>query len=230
MVVIMFKAQMKFQKVVAFVTLIAAVVSFVYALGFITTLHGTLFYTLPDPDDHTLSKVEGTQFYYELQSNVTYEEIKTEVDGKVVTQTVKHKDIGYNDKLVMVGIGLIIVSLVLFLTNTHVRRKYYIGNYIATGLVAVANIGAAAWLMRESAYFMGKFMEIDFEALKEFCEFWKYPYNDSTLCFTLGYALSGLLVLVAALAVANLIWKISLMKRENKLLGKGVRKEVAVNE
>lgn len=219
------KPQMKFQRIAVFTVLITAVLVFVYALGFITSLYNTLYYTLTDPRDHTYSEVEGTQFYYELQSNVTYEEVKTEVDGKIVKSTVKHKTVGYNDELVMLGIGLIVASLFMFITNTHTRRKYYCGNYISTGIIVVSFVGAAIWIAERTGYFLEKFLAVDFEALEKYCALWKYPYNDSTLCFDLGYALSGLLVLVAVVALANLIWKITLMRRENKLLNTKTAKE-----
>ena len=48
---------------------------------------------------------------------------------------------GFNQTLLGASIGLILSSVLLFITNTHARRKYYIGNYAAICLSAVANIG-----------------------------------------------------------------------------------------
>ena len=135
----------------------------------------------------------------------------------------------FDRELVRAGIGLIAVSLILFLTNTHSRRKYYIGNYIATGLTAAAACAASVWAHRhidglKSRYFSGI---IDFEAVQKALD--PHPgrrpplgvYTDSAFWFDAHYFIFGLLLLTAGLLILNAIWKTRLMKSEREALEAG---------
>ena len=113
----MYKKQMKIQRIACYLSIAASALVFLYALGIMTDLYDMLYTMVPVPDDPTSVKVAGAMIYYDMQ--------------------------GFNQSLLGASIGLILSSVLLFVTNTHSRRKYYIGNYIAIAISAVANIGVA---------------------------------------------------------------------------------------
>ncbi|HCD69811.1 MAG TPA: hypothetical protein DEQ68_04210 [Ruminococcaceae bacterium] len=206
----MYKKQMKFQKVICVLMLIASAVVFIYSLGLVTDLYDSLYLTMMDPEDLSYTMVEGSQIYYEMQG---YDPATNDFTG-----------FNFNAALTMVGIGLILVNLILFITCTHSRRKYYIGNYIAVGLSAACSVGASVWAIFNVIAFREKFLQIDFDALKEFSEMWNTHYSDSTMWFDAVYFVFGFLLLMTALLVANLILKVIVMKKEQRLIGS--RKDV----
>ena len=113
----MYKKQMKMQRIACYLSIAASALVFLYALGIMTDLYDMLYTMVPVPDDPTSVKVAGAMIYYDMQ--------------------------GFNKTLLGASIGLILSSVLLFITNTHARRKYYIGNYVAIAISAVANIGVA---------------------------------------------------------------------------------------
>ncbi|MBQ4225142.1 MAG: hypothetical protein II664_02385, partial [Oscillospiraceae bacterium] len=114
----MYKKQMVFQKVVCFMALITAALVFVSSLGLSTDLYDALSKTILYPDfDLDYTSVPGSRVYYDM--------------------------FGFNSAFTKASIALIVITLSLFVTNTHSRRKYYVGNYIATGLAAASEIGIA---------------------------------------------------------------------------------------
>ena len=115
-------------------------------------------------------------------------------------------------------IGLILLAVLLLITNTHVRRKYYIGNYVATGLFAIASVAISIFGHTYIEIFKGQFLQVDFAALKEHAEMWGTLYTESTFWFDIHYLVFALLLIVAALLVANAVWKTRLMKEEQQLL------------
>ena len=118
-------------------------------------------------------------------------------------------------------------ACLLFLTNTSSRRKYYIGNYAATGLYSVATVAVAAWVhVQISAYKVQYLTTVDFEALKSFSETWGRTYIESTFWLDLHYFVAGLGLLSVAALVVNLVWKIKMMRGEAALIAQG--KEAAV--
>lgn len=191
----MYKRQMSLQKVFCFLAVGVSAAIFIYSLGIITDLYDALYMTMRNPNDLTKTSVEGSFVYYEMQ--------------------------GFNQQFMLAGLGLLLVSLLLFLTNTHVRRRYYVGNYAASGLWAAAAVGVSVWAHVQIEYFKGQFLKIDFEALRKHADLWKTLYTESTFWFDVHYVLFALLLAVAALLVANLFWKRSLMKQEAALLRQG---------
>lgn len=196
----MYKKQLIFQKIVCMAMLAMSAIVFLYSLGIMTDIYNTLYYTMPNPNNIYSSKVSGSAIYYEMQP--------------------------FNTIFTNLSIGLILVTLILFITCTHSRRKYYIGNYIAVALSTVCNIGVSAWSLYHIAYYKARFLQIDFAALKEFWENRKQPqvYTDSTFWFDISYLVFGLLLLVTVLLIVNTILKIILMKEEQRLIGS--RKDV----
>ncbi len=184
----MYKKQMSLQKILCFLAIGVSAAIFVYSLGIITDLYDSLYLTMRNPNDLTQTSVPGSIVYYNMQ--------------------------GFNQSLMLSGIGLILLAVLLFLTNTHVRRKYYIGNFVSTGLWAAAAIGISVWAHIQIESYKAQFLQIDFAALKAHAETWKTLYTESTFWFDVHYVLFALLIAVAVLLVLNAFWKVSLMKQD----------------
>ena len=197
----MYKKQMVFQKAACLLAMIAAAVSFVYSLGIITDIYDSLYSTMMNPNDLTQTFVPGSIIYYDMQA--------------------------FNKQFLYLSIGLILLACLLFLTNTHSRRKYYVGNFAATALYSAASIAVAVWAhIQISAFKIQYLTTVDFEALKKFAEMWNSTYTDSTFLLDAHYAVAGLSALAVAALVINAVWKVSLMRGEEKLIREG--KEAAV--
>lgn len=192
----MYKKQIKCQKLLCIAAIIACALAFLYALGIMTDLYDALYSTMMNPYDLTDTDVSGSIIYYMMQD--------------------------FNRALLKYSIGLILLACLLFLTQTHVRRKYYIGNYAATGLYSVAAIAYTVWSHAYIEGYKNAFLtQVDFEALKEHAELWKTAYVDSTFWFDAHYAVCAVLLIVTALLLLNLIWKVRLMKEERRLIEAG---------
>lgn len=197
----MYKKQLRFQKIICLLAIIAAAAMFVYALGMITDIHDSLRSTMRNPNDHYDTKVPGSVIYYDMQA--------------------------FNSQFVNMSLVLILISCLLFLTNTQVRRKYYIGNYVAIGAYSIAAIALAVWSHVQIEAFKVQYLTtVDFAALKEYADVWGTLYTDSTFLLDLHYVVGGLTLLSAVLLVVNMIWKIRLMQAEKALIEEG--KEAAV--
>jgi len=194
----MYKKQMTLQKIVCLLAIIASALVFIYSLGIMTDLYDSLYDTMRNPKDLTDTTVAGSIVYYDMQ--------------------------GFNDSFLKAGLGLILISCLLYLTNTHIRRKYYIGNYAATALQVIANVATAVWAHGQIELYKAQFLQIDFEALAKHAKRWKTLYTESTFWFDVHYAVFAVLLVVSVLLIANALWKVSLMKNEKALIeaGKGV--------
>ncbi len=199
----MYKQQLKFQKLICMLCIIAAAITFVYALGIMTDLYDALYFTMWNPDDLTMTDVPGSIIFYDMQQ--------------------------FNKDFVNASIVLILLACLLLITNTHTRRKYYIANYAATGIFSVASAALCLWSHQQIEAFKLQFQTtVDFEALKVYAEKKKSLFlgPDDTFLFDLHYLVAGVCLLAVVLLLANMIWKILLMRSENKLIQAG--KEAAV--
>ena len=191
----MYKKQMTLQRIICILMLVASAVVFLYSLGLMTDLYDMLYTMIPYPDDPESVKVAGAMIYYDMQD--------------------------FNKTLLRVSIGLILLSCVLFITNTHSRRKYYVGNYAAVGLNAVAHVAAAVWANGQIAAYKTQYLTtVDFEMLERRLSR-AGTYTDSTFWFDARWGVFALSLLVAALLILNAIWKMKLMKEEKKLIEAG---------
>lgn len=191
----MYRKQMTFQRVVCFLCIAAGVLAFLYALGMMTDLYDMLYTMIPYPDDPSSAKVEGAMIYYDMQ--------------------------GFNQALLKACIGLILLAVLLMITQTHSRRKYYTANYIAVGLFTAASVGAAVWAHGQvAAYKLQYLTTVDFENLERRLRR-AGTYTDSTFWFDIHIAVFAILLVAAALLVLNTIWKIRLMKQEKQLIEAG---------
>ena len=196
----MFKKQLTLQKIVCLLALAASALVFIYSLGIMTDLYECLYSTMRNPNDLTQTSVPGSMVYYNMQN--------------------------FNGALLDVGIVLILLGCLLFITNTHSRRIYYVGNYFATAAYVIANVATVIWAHFQIETFKAEFLLVDFEALKVHSELWKTAYTESTFWFDVHYAVFGVLLVVTALLVANTVWKYALMKQERALIAKGEEAEV----
>lgn len=196
----MYKKQLRFQKFACLFAIIAAAICFVYSLGIMTDIYDSLYSTMRNPNDLTQTSVPGSIIYYDMQ--------------------------GFNKTFMYLSIGLILTAALLFVTNTNIRRRYYIGNFVATAIYSVATLGVAVWShLQISAFKVQYLTTVDFAALKEYAELWGTLYTESTFWLDAHYFVGGLAVASVACLIANAIWKVLMMKGEKALLEGG--KEVA---
>ena len=192
----MYKKQIKCQKVLCIVAIIACAITFLYALGIMTDLYDALYSTMRNPYDLTETDVPGSILYYMMQD--------------------------FNKALLKYSIALVLLACLLFLTQTHVRRKYYLGNYVAVGLYSAATVAYTLWAHAYIEGYKAAFLtQVDFEALRKHADMWKTAYVDSSFWFDAHYAVYAVLLVVTALLLMNLIWKVRLMKAEKRLIEAG---------
>lgn len=175
--------------------IIVSAIFFLYTLGIMTDLYDSLYDTMRNPNNVFQTDVPGSIVYYNMQE--------------------------FNRMFLLCSIGQILLACLLFLSNTHSRRRYYIGNYAATGLFAAGAVYNTIFGHTYIEIFKAQFLQVDFAALKEHAELWGTLYTESTFWFDLHYAVFGLLLAVSALLVANAVWKVSLMRDEQKLIAEG---------
>lgn len=188
----MYKKQVAFQRIVCFAALITGALVFIYALGVLTDLYDTL-YIMVEPTKLDSPKVAGARIYYDMQP--------------------------FNQLLLTSSICLILLACFLFLTNTHVRRKYYVGNAVATCLNAIAELGVAVWIHVQMQQFKQTYLTtVDFEALEKQLTMRKREFTNSTFWFDIHYLVSALLILSAVLLIVNFVWKKKMMREEQSLL------------
>lgn len=194
----MYKKQLTVQKVLCLAAIIVSALVFLYSLGIMTDLYDSLYDTMRNPNNLFKTDVEGSIVYYNMQE--------------------------FNRMFTIDSIGVILLAVLLFITNTHKRRRYYIGNYVATGLFTAGAIAISIFGHNYIQIFKQQFLQVDFAALKEHAETWGTLYTESTFWFDIHYLVFGLLLCVAALLVCNAIWKMRLMKAEAALVEEGRRK------
>ncbi len=192
----MYKKQMLLQKILSLLTVITGAVTFLYSLGIMTDLYDTLFTTMPY-SDHTKSDVAGSIIYYDMQ--------------------------GFNSLLVKLSIGLILAGVLLFITQTNNRRRYYVSNYFAIAVNVIYGLGFTIFAHIRIEQFKAQYKNVDFEALKAYSEMWNTRYSDSTFWFDIHYAVFGLVFVIVLLHIFNLVLKIGLMREEKNLIDSGIK-------
>ncbi len=203
----MYKTQLKFQKIICFLCVAAAVVLFLYSLGIMTDLYDALYpgvatKVVEDPDNPggyifsiTNERVPGASMYIYMQT--------------------------FNQYLVKYAIVYIILAVLLFATSTASRRRYYVSNYVSIGLFTAASIYIPLFAHGYIEEFKAQFQAIDKEALLKLSQTYKSTYTESTLWFDLHYVVFAIMLLVAVALVACCVWKVVLMRDERKLVEEG---------
>ena len=188
----MYKKQMTMQRILCLAAVVVSAIVFVYALGIMTDLYDALYDTMRNPADVFQTDVPGSIVYYNMQA--------------------------FNKVFLNYSIVLILIAVLLFITNTHSRRRYYIGNYVATGLFAAASIYLSIFGHSYIEIFKGQWKQVDFAALKAHADMWGTLYTESTFWFDIHYLVFALLLIVAGLLVYNAVLKYKLMKEEDQLV------------
>ena len=191
----MYKKQMTLQRIVCYALLIAAVVLFVYSLGLVTDLYESL---QPYSDPTKRKYVPGADIYLNIQP--------------------------FNKQLTGAGIALILSAVSLFVFNTHKRRKYYVGNYVTVALNSVLNVAVSIWTYANVMAYKAQYLLIDFEKLAEQADKYDTKYIESTLWFDVAVPVCAILIAVTLLSLANLAFKVMLMKGEKELIKEGALK------
>lgn len=191
----MYKAQLTVQKIICFAAIAVSALVFLYSLGLMTDLYDSLYFTMMDPSNIDDTWVPGSQIYYHMQP--------------------------FNKTLLGYSIGMILLSCLLFITSTHSRRRYYVGNAVAVAAFTVAGAALSVWSHVELEAYKAEFLKLDFDSLQFFSEMMETPYIDSTFWFDAHYAVFGLVLLVCVLLVANYCWKLGLMRAEKRLIEEG---------
>ncbi|HEY8396122.1 MAG TPA: hypothetical protein VIK96_05015 [Bacilli bacterium] len=126
----------------------------------------------------------------------------------------------FNRQLVNICILMIVLAVFLYITKTHVRRRYYISNYIALAVTIAVYVFLPIISILQILNFKKRFLtEIDFPAWLEMRELISdFPYTESTLWLDFNVVTQSLMILVSLLLAYNLLWKIRLMNFEDKLL------------
>ncbi len=197
------KTQMRFQKIFMLVSIIIAALCVVFALIFCS---GTLF---------------------QMSNNAIYNKLR---DREYVTgaRALFFSSQGISNTVLILGIVLILVMAMNYLMGTAKRRKYYVTNYVSISIAIAFEIAVAITILVLVSNCESILNSIDMAACQQRYERyypgqWKY----SVWTFSVGYALSGVLLVNALGFVLNLVWKIKLMQGEKKLLESGLVKEVA---
>ena len=187
----MYKKQMTLQRYLCLAALIISAVVFIYSLGIMTDLYDSLY--------------------------GTYRRGKTTISGAEVYMDMQ----GFNKLFLRGSIGLILLSVLLFVTSTHSRRRYYVGNYAAVGLFSAASIAFTVWAHGQIEAFKAQFLTIDFAKLLTHATSRKTLYTESTFWFDIHYLVFGLLLVGVVLLIINVVWKSKLMKDEQALIAQG---------
>ncbi|MBQ9408089.1 MAG: hypothetical protein IJU28_01675 [Clostridia bacterium] len=191
----MYKRQVKLQKVICLISLVSGACVFIYALGLLTDLYTMLYTLIPDPEELDNARVAGARIYYDMQP--------------------------FNRQLLYCGIALLLLACTLFITRTSSRRKYYVGNYISSGLNIVSQIAAAVWIHIRVSEFKNIYLTtVDFAQLERRLGRLG-TYTDSTFWFDIHYAVCALSLVAAVLLILNMLWKVKLMHDERSLIGSG---------
>ena len=192
---VMYKKQVRLQKILCLALLAVSALIFIYSLGIMTDLYDALYSTIRSANNLDKSTVTGSRVYYDMQD--------------------------FNKMFLRCSIGMILLCLTLFVTSTHSRRKYYIGNYCATALVTAGGAAFSVWAHGQIEAFKAQFLQINFEELAAHAAKRKTLYTESTFWFDIHYLLFGLLLAGIVLLVVNVFWKRQLMKEEQQLIATG---------
>lgn len=216
--------QMKFQKWVVIGAFIMALMTFVFAYA----VFATPFYPLSSL---------GGQFF----------ELKALLDP---SEILFYDEVGYNffndvqpfnRQLATFSLIFIVLSLILFVSVSHKRRRYYLFNYVATGVYAVSGVAYGVYSIINLIHWSGVYNKINFSgaiaaAEAEIEEISSYPIESianmskalqlqldsfksdvpqKTAVFIIGIVIFSLIIVAAGLLVFNCIWKAKAMKAED---------------
>lgn len=193
----MYKKQMILQRVVCYLGLVAAALVFIYSLGLMTGLYenGFAYYAEAYYKDNTVTpQFAGTEVYYKMQS--------------------------FNQDLTSAGIVMILLAVAQFVFRNHLRRKYYIANYITVVANTIGSVAISVWALNNILSYKAQYLLVDFtdEKLLMYSELFKYNAEPNVFWFDISKVVFGFVFAVTVLNVLNLIFKVIVMNAEKKLL------------
>ena len=176
------KTQMRFQKILMLVTLIVAALTVVYAFSFCT---GSIT---------QICKARSG----ELMGSYRRDPINADALHAYAQD--------FNGTLVILTVIFVAIVAVLFITSCNSRRNYYITNYVAIGLVVAYALFIAIFMFVGVGGCHALFNNIDFVKFKEIVDGgYLSEYDDSPIMFILGYVLSVIVILDAAVLVLMIL-------------------------
>ena len=132
----------------------------------------------------------------------------------------------YNHFAVVFSIVLICSCLLPYIFATNTRRLYYIDNYVSVGAQASFFVFYGVYIMINSIIYKTRFLtEVDFESYKEASEIFNFKYSESTFFFDAGIVLAVVCFVMVALMIANVVWKVIIMRKEKELLSLGAQND-----
>jgi hypothetical protein len=182
---------MIFQKITTIFSLAAAVVFFVLGLGYSTDLY-TLFYFI---DSTSFMYVEGSRIYYDVQD--------------------------FNRAEVLYAVILIVLAALCFMMLNNTRRKYYVTNFVSSGLFAGFACFLSWYVYSNSVKYKEQFLTtVDFEKWQMWVDMFPndFKMTKSTLWFDLGTASAVVGIVAVVLVIVNVIWKIVWMAKEKEAM------------
>ncbi len=208
--------QMKFQKAVVISAFVLAILTFVYAYIF-----STPFYPLSSGDAAEYLKKDpvGETFYYDVQP--------------------------FNRTIATLAVVFVVVSLLLFMSFSQKRRRYYIFNYIAIGCYSAFGLGYSIYTCINLASWSSLYHQINFEMVRQNIQSELQNYIDlglegeslealagsiinalkdfdnnvpkDTAMFIIGFILCALIIVVSGLLIFNCFWKARNLKKEDAM-------------
>ena len=124
------------------------------------------------------------------------------------------------------SVVLLLCVVVIYLTQTNKRRKYYITNYIAIGLLALYTLACSITFLVIIARTFALCGQVDTAKWLELVEFEEFEdtrlnpqhYSLSKISLILGIIVAVLMLVLIAVWVFNTLLKVKLMRGEEELL------------
>ena len=138
--------------------------------------------------------------------------------------------------LFILGIVAIVVSGILFIYRSQLRKKYYITNLVANSVVGVFNISVTAYLFSQLAVWNSKLKDIEYGIINIYYDYttklepngnYENVFSEGTFqwVFILGYIIIGIMLLASLTLVIYSFVKFFKQKKETEK-----KVEVIINE
>ena len=142
----------------------------------------------------------------------------------------------FNRMLFILGIVAIVVSGILFIYRSQLRKKYYITNLVANSVVGVFNISVTAYLFSQLAVWNSKLKDIEYGIINIYYDYttklepngnYENVFSEGTFqwVFILGYIIIGIMLLASLTLVIYSFVKFFKQKKETEK-----KVEVIINE
>lgn len=127
------------------------------------------------------------------------------VSGSEIYQDIQY----FNKTIVNMIIIAIVLACTLFITRTHIRRRYYISNYVNVIIVSLYDIVVSFIAIFNLIYFRDYFLNnVDFEEYKKWTEVFKtVRYSESTFWFDINIICYVALIIISIILFINLLLK-----------------------